>query len=141
MLQRKLQHVGPSRSYVGHIQIILWVSGSSGSTGVTHFQPCGEQLMKVRGCPICSYLVVLLFVVVMVVEERSPYRFRIKNDRNCNPKGRYVSMNAYCFHFILNKCLSAGYTRIRQKALLMSILVISVPGPNLYCIINSDVLN
>ena len=27
-------------SYVGHIQIALWVSGSSGSTGVTHFQPC-----------------------------------------------------------------------------------------------------
>ena len=26
-------------SYVGHIRIALWVSGSSGSTGVTHFQP------------------------------------------------------------------------------------------------------
>ena len=26
-------------SYVGYIQIALWVSGSSGSTGVTHFQP------------------------------------------------------------------------------------------------------
>ena len=29
-----------SGSYVGHIRIVLWVSGSSGSTGVTHFQPC-----------------------------------------------------------------------------------------------------
>ena len=29
-----------SGSYVGHIQIVLWVSGSNGSTGVTHFQPC-----------------------------------------------------------------------------------------------------
>ena len=29
-----------SGSYVGHIQIVLWVSGSTGSTGVTHFQPC-----------------------------------------------------------------------------------------------------
>ena len=28
-----------SGSYVGHIQIVLWVSGSNGSTGVTHFQP------------------------------------------------------------------------------------------------------
>ena len=28
------------RSYVGHIWIVLWVSGSNGSTGVTHFQPC-----------------------------------------------------------------------------------------------------
>ena len=32
LLKRKLQHVG-------HIQITLWVSKSSGSTGVTHFQP------------------------------------------------------------------------------------------------------
>ena len=31
-----------SGSYVGHIRIALWVSGSSGSTGVTHFQPCSE---------------------------------------------------------------------------------------------------
>ena len=28
-----------SGSFVGHIQIALWVSGSSGSTSVTHFQP------------------------------------------------------------------------------------------------------
>ena len=28
-----------SGSYVGHIRIVLWVSGSNGSTGVTHFQP------------------------------------------------------------------------------------------------------
>ena len=27
-------------SYVGHIRIALWVSGSSGSTSVTHYQPC-----------------------------------------------------------------------------------------------------
>ena len=26
-------------SYVGHIWIVLWISGSNGSTGVTHFQP------------------------------------------------------------------------------------------------------
>ena len=26
--------------YVGHIRIVFWVSGSNGSTGVTHFQPC-----------------------------------------------------------------------------------------------------
>ena len=29
-----------SGSFVGHIQIVLWVSGSNESTGVTHFQPC-----------------------------------------------------------------------------------------------------
>ena len=29
-----------SGSYIGHIQIVLWVSGSNGSTGATHFQPC-----------------------------------------------------------------------------------------------------
>ena len=28
-----------SGSYVGHIQVVLWVSGSIGSTGVIHFQP------------------------------------------------------------------------------------------------------
>ena len=28
-----------SGSYVGHIRIALGVSGSNGSTGVTHFQP------------------------------------------------------------------------------------------------------
>ena len=28
-----------SGSYVGHIWIVLWVSGSNSSTGVTHFQP------------------------------------------------------------------------------------------------------
>ena len=28
---------------VGHIRIALWFSGSSGSTGVTHFQPCSVQ--------------------------------------------------------------------------------------------------
>ena len=28
-----------SGSYMGHIRIVLWISGSSGSTGVTHFQP------------------------------------------------------------------------------------------------------
>ena len=38
--KRKPQHVGhTSGSYVGHIQIALWVSKSGGSTGVTHFQP------------------------------------------------------------------------------------------------------
>ena len=26
-------------SYVGHIRIVLWVSGLNGSTGLTHFQP------------------------------------------------------------------------------------------------------
>ena len=26
-------------SYVGHIWIVLWISGSNWSTGVTHFQP------------------------------------------------------------------------------------------------------
>ena len=26
-------------AYVGHIRIVLCVSGSNGSTGVTHFQP------------------------------------------------------------------------------------------------------
>ena len=25
---------------MGHIRIALWVSGSSGSTSITHFQPC-----------------------------------------------------------------------------------------------------
>ena len=29
-----------SGSYVGHIRIVLRVSGSYGSTGATHFQPC-----------------------------------------------------------------------------------------------------
>ena len=28
-----------SGSYVGHIRIVLWVSGSNESTRVTHFQP------------------------------------------------------------------------------------------------------
>ena len=27
-------------SYVGHIQIVLWVSGTNKSTGATHFQTC-----------------------------------------------------------------------------------------------------
>ena len=26
-------------SYLGHIRIVLWVSGSGGLIGVTHFQP------------------------------------------------------------------------------------------------------
>ena len=30
-------------SYVGHIRIVLWVSGSNGSTDVTHFQPWGQN--------------------------------------------------------------------------------------------------
>ena len=34
-----------SGSYVGHIWIALWVSGSSGSTGVTHFQPWYESII------------------------------------------------------------------------------------------------
>ena len=37
-----LKHVGHKymgHGYVGNIQIALWVSSSSGSTGVTHFQP------------------------------------------------------------------------------------------------------
>ena len=29
----------PSGSYLGHIQIVLWVNGSNESTGATHFQP------------------------------------------------------------------------------------------------------
>ena len=36
--KRKLQHVGHKWSCAGHIQIVLWISGSNGSTGVTHFQ-------------------------------------------------------------------------------------------------------
>ena len=28
-----------SGSFLGHIRIALWVSGSNGSTGMTHFQP------------------------------------------------------------------------------------------------------
>ena len=35
-----------SGSYVGHIRIVLWVSGSNGSTGVTHFQPCGIIMLN-----------------------------------------------------------------------------------------------
>ena len=31
---------------VGHIRIVLWVSGSNGSTGVTHFQPCGIIMLN-----------------------------------------------------------------------------------------------
>ena len=36
-----LKKISTCGSYVGHIRIVLWVvSGSNGSTGVTHFQPC-----------------------------------------------------------------------------------------------------
>ena len=31
-----------SGSFVGHIWIVLWISGSNGSTGETHFQPCSR---------------------------------------------------------------------------------------------------
>ena len=33
---------------MGHIRIALWVSGSSGSTGVTHFQPCRVGIVDCR---------------------------------------------------------------------------------------------
>ena len=39
MLKRNFNMWVTSGSYVGHIQIVLCVSGSYGSTGVTHFQP------------------------------------------------------------------------------------------------------
>ena len=32
---------------MGHIWIALWVSGSSGSTSVTHFQPCIISILLV----------------------------------------------------------------------------------------------
>ena len=32
--------------FMGHIRIALWVSGSSGSAGVTHFQPCYEDYLS-----------------------------------------------------------------------------------------------
>ena len=31
---------------MGHIRIALWVIGSSGSAGVTHFQPCYEDYLS-----------------------------------------------------------------------------------------------
>ena len=37
-------------SQVGHIRITLWVSGSNGSTGVTHFQPWLALLDIWKGC-------------------------------------------------------------------------------------------
>ena len=41
-------------SYVGHIQIILWVSGSNGSTGMTHFQPWFRaHLMDLKDADKC----------------------------------------------------------------------------------------
>ena len=39
LLKRKLQHVG-------HIQIVLWVSGSNQSTGVIHLQPWSTSCVK-----------------------------------------------------------------------------------------------
>ena len=46
LLKRKLQHVG-------HIRIVLWVSGSNESSGVTHFQPwlagIAQWKLKIHG--------------------------------------------------------------------------------------------
>ena len=39
------------RSYVGHIRIALWVSESSGSASVTHFQPW--NVASVTGANYC----------------------------------------------------------------------------------------
>ena len=38
LLYKKIKMWVTSGSYVGHIWIVLWVSGSNGLTGVTHFQ-------------------------------------------------------------------------------------------------------
>ena len=46
-----------SGSYVGHIRIVLWVSGSNGSTGVTYFQPW----LTVKGLSAIAYLVLICY--------------------------------------------------------------------------------
>ena len=44
-------------SDVGHIRIVLWVSVSSGSTGMTHFQPCTVYMItKICICTISNNL-------------------------------------------------------------------------------------
>ena len=45
-----------SGSYVGHIRITLWVSGSNGSTGVTHFQPWTNHKMLPMPLWLASYI-------------------------------------------------------------------------------------
>ena len=44
-------------SYMGHIRIALWVIGSNGSTGVTHFQPCFKMFHDVRSYYMLKYQV------------------------------------------------------------------------------------
>ena len=47
-----------SVSFAGHIRIDLWVSGSSGLTSVTHFQPCkGSSKTDITAdLPCLSYM-------------------------------------------------------------------------------------
>ena len=54
-----------SGSLVGHIRIALWVSGSSGSTGVTHFQPCSLVFMKFRYANLQAFVSVGESIIVM----------------------------------------------------------------------------
>ena len=63
-------------SEVGHIHIGLWVNGSSGSSGVTHFQ--------------CCCLVILLQKLSLCCQNH-PYRTEI----NVKTTSKYLSMHGY----------------------------------------------
>ena len=53
-----------SGSYVGHIRIVLWVSGSNGSTGATHCQPWyNEPCMHAAVAARVSYVIAGYYVV------------------------------------------------------------------------------
>ena len=75
-------------SYVGHILIALWVSGSSGSASVTHFQPCSE--MAVISAPVSTLKVTVVVLTLTSVIHRvvttipSKQRF-IQKDREVAP--------------------------------------------------------
>ena len=55
-----------SGSFVDHIRIALWVSASSGSTSVTHFQPCGMYFLY-TGCSdqYCVYIVLICWYSIL----------------------------------------------------------------------------
>ena len=52
-----------SGSCVGHIRIVLWVIGSNGSTGVTHFQPCYICSLL---CSVASYSVSIKYSLTVL---------------------------------------------------------------------------
>ena len=58
---------------MGHIRIALWVSGSSGSTSVTHFQPWIAACLHASMKAIATLLTLKLPSYIVFAQLKMPY--------------------------------------------------------------------